>query len=238
MSNDLASLTSALVPEGANLSALAKSKFGDDKSFAAVASGGFLPRVQLCGSNSTLAKKSKIQQGRFCVTNAKDAILNDLTDSFTCLPLSWRPKAMRFAGSDTKAFYNPGAQAFKSIEAEARAKVQGSLFGPEFLVYIPDCNVLATFFFMNPTMRRVAGDMKGQIGKVATVRSTLIETDKFAWHGPVITACSTPPTLPEGEAFIELQDRIKAEVDKFNNPPEEQVEEAPPEEAGTEERAR
>jgi len=218
-SNALASIL------GAETAALVASKYGDEKAFAGVSSGSFLPRVQLCGSNSTLCKKNKIGQGRFCVTNAKDTILHDLSESFACLVISWRPKAMRFAGSDTVAYYNPKSPFFNEVRAEADAKKQGSSYGPEYLVYLPEQKIFATFYFMNPTMRREAPNMQGQVGKVAQVSSVFIEKEKFSWHGPAVTACNTPVSFPTGDELPAFQSELAAQRDRFNTPPEEEVEE-------------
>lgn len=94
-------------------------------------------------------------------------------------------------------------------------------FGPEFLIWIPGANPqsFATFFCGNKTMRREAPNLRGLIGRAATLKVTLIETKKYSWHGPVVVPCSTPFDLPDME-------EIKAQVSRFNNPPEQDVEKA------------
>lgn len=226
-SNNVGANTALANILGADTAFLVESKYGDEKTFAGVSSGTFLPRVQLCGSNSNLCKKQKIGIGRFCVTNAKDVILHDLSDTFNCLVISWRPKAMRFAGSDTVAYYNPKSPFFKEVQTEADAKKQGSSYGPEYLVYLPEQKVFVTFYFMNPTMRREAPNMNGQLGKVAQVRSVFIEKEKFSWHGPAVTGCSTPVSFPSGDELPAFQAELKLQRDRFNTPPEEEVEEVP-----------
>ncbi len=71
------------------------------------------------------------------------------------------------------------------------------------------------------TARREAPQLKGLMGKAATLKAQLIKAKKYAWHGPVVTPCSAPiDPLPQ-------LDLAREEVQKFNNPPENETEAAP-----------
>lgn len=219
----------------------APAKHATEESFKMVAKqGAFLPRLQLCGASSDVCKKMKIGMGRYAIVQGKDTIEVDLTEQFNCIVLAWRPKALRIDGADTKAFYNPGSETFKQVQEESNQKVMGSLYGPEFLVYVPDApenSRFANMFFGNPTMRRQAPFMRSLLGKAATCKVELIEK-KHTWHGPVILGCTSPLNIPasgtpERDALYLM---FKENVDKFNKPPEEEVEAAP--EDGTPARAR
>lgn len=96
---------------------------------------------------------------------------------------------------------------------------------PEFLVYLPNATppTFATLFCGSKTARKEAPNLRGLIGRAATLKVTLIETAKYSWHAMVVVACSSPINLPDME-------EIRAQVSKFNNPPESDVEEVKEEE--------
>lgn len=221
--------------------ALAPSKYADDQTFDVVAKQSvFLPRIQLYGSNSMLVKRGKFAIGHYGLVQSKDNVV-DLTSEFNCLVLAWRPKALRIDGDDTKAWYNPESGNFKSVVEEANKGGQtGNMFGPEFLVYVPDLSEFATFFFGNPTFRRASPQMKALLQKAATIASELIEKKKFSWHGPVITQCTAPLVLPakdspESAAFLA---KLREESTRFGSPPEEEAELAPDAAGSSDNRAR
>lgn len=191
----------------------------DDSAFDAVAKAGdWLPRIQLIGSNSDMAKEGKIQQGAYALITSKESF-DDLTKEFHCLPLAWRPKAMMITGDGIVSVYNPADKTFADIQAKSDEKDSGCMFGPEYLVWVQSVKKFATFYFNSKTMRREAPNLKKLLGGAATVKSRLIKTQKFSWFGPVIVPCSTPFDVPS-------MDEIKAQVEKFNNPPESEVETA------------
>lgn len=200
------------------------SKYGTDESFNAVAKqNAFFSRVQLYGSNSKLVKQNKIQAGHYGLVQDKDNVF-DLTTEFNCFVLGWRPKALRIDGENTKAYYNPKTDVFKAIEADSGTPDSGCMYGPEFMIYIPDRNEFSTFFFGNPTFRRAAPKLRALMKKAATIGSNLIEKGKYMWHGPIITECTAPLNMPEDrEAFVA---QLTKNMESFNNPPESEVEAA------------
>lgn len=212
-----------------------ESKYGDDKTHDMIAgSTGFLPRLQLVAASANLVKKKLAEGGTYVIVQGKDKIIHALGDNVSMLVLGWRPKALRF-GEKTVNYYNPNSPLFKQVETDSTQKDSGCMFGPEYLVYLPDHDVLATFHFNNPTMRQAASPMKQNLGGGVTCRVELIEK-KHSWYAPVITACSTPPNLPtpgtpERAAWNE---RIKLQIEKFNTPKEseEELAEAVPEGSG------
>lgn len=208
-------------PEGALIPVIAN-KY-DDKMFEEVASGGkFLPRLQLYGGNSDLAKEGKIQMGTYGLVTNKDSV-TALGNEVDVLVVGWRPKAIDMSGEDVVACYNPTSLLFKTIEAKAGEKDSNCMFGPEFLVYVPSTKTWATFLMGSKTARREAPQMKVLMGGAATLKVTLIKTQKYSWHASVVTKCSTPFELPPSAEIIE-------KATAFNNPPEvekELVEETP-----------
>lgn len=207
-------MTDSLIPAGE----LSVSKYSD-KDFDAIAKGGnWIPRVQLQSAGSNLVKEDKIKQGYYALLKDKENFL-DLTNSFDCLVISWRPKAMRIDGETVISVQNPQSPEFEKIIAESETPDSGCMYGPEFLLWIKGASQFATFFMSSKTMRREAPNLKTLIGKAATIRSKLIKTQKFSWFGPVVGPCSTPFDIPG-------LDEIKDQAQKFNNPSEKEVETA------------
>lgn len=192
----------------------------DDKSFDALAKAAtWLPRINLQGTGSNMVKEDKIKQGHFALIESKESFA-DLTNSFDCVVISWRPKAMRVDGDQVINVHNPQSPEFEKIVAEADQPDSGCLYGPEFLLWVKGASKFATFFMSSKTLRREAPNLKTLIGKAATVRSKLIKTQKYSWFGCTVTPCSTPFDIPPIA-------EIKEQAAKFANPGEKEVESAP-----------
>jgi hypothetical protein len=209
-----------------NVSEMGVSKYADDKAFESMSSVSFLPRVQLMGSGSNAVKEGKINQGHYALVTGKDK-LDDLTKELPVLVLAWRPKAMEIGAENVISIYNPASAEFKRIAEKSEEPDSGCMYGPEFLLWVPSSRTFATFFMSSKTARREAPQLKGLMGKSALLKSQLIKAKKFAWHGPVVTPCSQPFDMPG-------MDEVKDQVQKFNNPPENETEKAP--EAGDRDR--
>lgn len=205
---------SALVPAELNTQV---AKYADDNTFKDLSTtGGFLPYIQLMGSTSTAVKEDKIGQGHFALMQNKS--ITDLGKAFHCILVSWRPKAMQYQ-PEVVSVFNPQTETFKDFAAKAEAPEtkQGYSFGPEFLVYIPEHGTLATLFLGNPTGRREAPNFKGFMHKACTISSHLIKGKKFTWFGPQVNQCNVElPGVDWGE--------LVEQINKFNNPPESEVE--------------
>lgn len=217
---------------------LQPSKYGTELAHKQVGGSSFLPRLQLLGASTNLCKKGKVPIGTYAVLRGKDVVVHLLGEEVVCLLVSWRPKAIRFgSGNDkTKVLYNPATPDFKKIEVDSTKSDSGCMYGPEYLVYIPTVNEFVTFHFNSATMRVASAGMYPNLGKAVTCKVEFIEKGKHSWHGPVILNCSTPPPLPEDkEAFFATW---KLEMDKFNNPKEEEQLEEATDTGGTESRAR
>lgn len=215
-------MSNELIPVGD----MGVSKYADDTNFAAISSGGFLPRLQLMGSSSNAVKESKIGQGCYALVKGKDQI-EDLTKEVNVIVLAWRPKALEIGTENVLSVYNPKHADFTRIAEKSEEQDSGCMYGPEFLVWVPSAKTFATFFMSSKTSRREAPQLKGLLGKAATLKAQLIKAKKYAWHGPVVTPCSAPLDLPD-------MDKAREEAQKFNNPPENETEAAP--EAGDRDR--
>jgi hypothetical protein len=208
------------------LDQLPVSQYSDDV-FDKVASGsGFLPRLMLYGSNSNLVKEEKVQIGYSLVTG-KDSYTY-LGRECNILPLGWRPKAMEI-GDSVITSHDISSIEFQRIKARAdNEKDSGCMYGPEYLVWIPDLKKFATFLMGSTTSRNESPKLKALLKdkKAATLKTKLYSNKDYKWHGPEVIACSTPFDLPVLEEILEV-------VNTFNNPKESDVEGVDPEQAGT-----
>jgi hypothetical protein len=190
------------------------------------ASTGFLPRIQLFGGSSDAVKEGKINVGRYGLVRGKDQ-LEDLGPEVDVLVCAGRVKALDISTDTPITSYDHKSDLFKDIAAGSAEENSRKMFGPEYLVWVPSCKQLATFFLSSPTARRESGSIHARLRKAATLKAKLIVGKKFKWHGPQIVPCSTPFELPD-------VDFLNEEIAKFVNPKSSEVEIA----STTEERAR
>lgn len=222
MSNELATLNDVQFPMAKHTE--------DEKSWGAVVTAAsYLPYVSLYGGNSNVVKEGKIGIAHYGLCRSKDKI-EDLGKEFDLLALSWRFKAMEITkdgGIITK--YDPKSSAFTSIQERSAIKDSGCMYGIEFMFWVPNlpAQCFATFFCNNKTSRREALNIKpfcpvpGKGPQRGTLKTQYIKTEKFSWHGPVITPCSAEFQLPPIEEML-------VEINKFNNPKESEVEAVAP----------
>lgn len=181
----------------------------------------FLPRVQLMGGTTELAKQGLIGPGRYALIRSKDSF-DDLGQQVVCLPLSMRFKAMRIPGDgNVFSYHNPMTEEFKKVMADSELENSGCMYGLEFLAWFPEQRLFATVYLNSKTNRRQAPAFKAlmQEKKGATLKVEFIKKGKHSWHGMVITQCSTPFELPP------LED-ILLEAERFAKPKDSTVEKA------------
>jgi len=189
----------------------------DDKMFQAATGGGdYLPRLQLMTSASEVCKKGEFPINHFAIV--RDQNYHDVGESLDLLVIAWRPKAMEM-DEEVITSFDPTTELFQDIQARSSQADSGCMFGPEFLCYAPDHDVYTTFFMGSKSLRREAPNMKARLQKAATLKPKLIETKKYSWYSTIVTACSTPFDVPPNEDIL-------AQVEKFKNPPEPEIEKA------------
>lgn len=209
----------------------------DDKAWGdVVTAASFLPYISLYGGNSNACKEGKIGVGRYGLVRQKDKI-EDLTSEFDVLAIGWRFKAMQIDGGAIISQYNPKSESFLTIKEKSEIKDSGCMYGIEFLFWVPNlpARCFATFYCNSKTSRREAQNIRpfcpvgaDQIKGTeahgplpATLKTQLIKTEKYMWHGPVATQCSTEFNLPTVEEIME-------QATKFANPKESEVEAVKP----------
>lgn len=206
------------------------SAFSDN--FGAVAGVGvsFLPYLQLFSSGSDAVKEGKIGVAHYGYIEGKEKTITDLGKALLVVPLSYRTKAMKTKNTpDGKplAFHNHKSKEFLEIRAIADDKNQkdsGCLYGPEFLLWLPEQQKYVTFFMGSPTARNAAVPIHallprpGVLPKAGILTGVLIDNGTHKWHGPSI-ALSTQSWTPPGEDLATV-------VTDFLNPRDSAVVEA------------
>jgi len=181
------------------------------QSFESVVAGAdYLPRFQLFSSKSDACAEGKIVGGHYGLV--KDDIITDLGAEISVLVVSWRAKAVQTGGEALIIDYDHNSAMFNDIKTRSGEQDSGCMYGPEFLLWLPELGTFATYHMNSKTARREAKKLGPLLGGAVTLKCRLIETARFKWHGPVVLPCSTPMTAPP-------EDVMRAEWTKFQNPP-------------------
>lgn len=180
-------------------------------------SSDFLPQVRVYGSESTIVKRGQFPMGHFGLYFSSERIV-DLGTQFDCIVVAYRPRTSIVSGEQPVSFYDVNSKEFNEMKDRALSREQGYLAGLEYLVWLPEVKKFGLFFMGNPTLRRESANVQANVGKAITLRIKLIETKQYTWHGAQAFTCN-------GDA-MELPDmeKLKAEVEKFKNPPSSAVE--------------
>lgn len=205
----------------------AQSKFSDDM-FGGISGKrfGFLPRLQLFTSNSEQCKQAKIPVAHYGIIKGKDELI-PLGPNVIAIPIAWRAKAMFVKVKPPVAYHNAKSEEFQKIKRAADADSNsGNMYGPEYLMWIPQ-HGFVTFFFGSKTARNEAPAMKALLPtaaggnfRTAALSSTFIRTDEYSWHGPKVSPSSQSIDEPD-------RDALDATLLEFLNPQDSVVEEAP-----------
>ena len=215
-----------VVTKPGDMIAAGGSKYATDGTLATVTTAGdYLPYIQLMGSSSDLVKQSKFPMGHFAMMKGKDVI--DLGDNLDVVILGWRPKAMEFASDGLVVAYNPENPEFIRIRDAALNGKRGFAFGAEYLVYMPDFDVVACYLLGNKSGRLESPNMIACFDQqretneyvVVEVKSDLAKNKKGdTWHVPCVA--------PSESALTKMiqPDALAPILEKFNNPKESEVE--------------
>lgn len=200
-------------------------------------SNSFLPRLQLNSSNTKIVQEGKSAPGIFCLVHTKEKWL-DLGKEVVFLAISVRPKALQMPDQGNPvSYYDPKSEDFQKVcAAAAKGGMNGNMFGPEFLIWVPAASTFATFFHASETLRRVAPSIvqlmrsdknvptSRAVPAVVRGKMKFIDPPKssYSWWGCVYESESSPiPPFPEG-----FKENLIKELDKFNHPPKSEVEQA------------
>jgi hypothetical protein len=200
-------------------------KYADKNALAQVTKvGDYLPYLGILQATSSEVKEHGLPMGEFVFCKSKQK--TPIGKSMIAMILSWRPKAMQYQPK-VLSYYDPNSDAFKKIEADSAFPNSNKGFGPEFLLWLPDIEggTFASFFFGNPTGRVEAPNLIAAFDKGILpfrLTSELIKDTKKnnSWFGPRYHAYELAITNHPSK------DELLKVVDKFNNPPVTEAEEA------------
>lgn len=185
-----------------------------DESLKEAMKSNFLPRLQLVSKMSKYAEfEPGIKTNNFGLIVSDDDY-KDVGSVVDCMVLSWRSKALDSAAG--LSYYDHKSQEF--IEVEQRARMESNskcMFGSEYLLYLPEENALATFFFGSKSLRFEIKKIHRlyDAGQPVTFFGKRIETKNGdIYHSASVKASASPINPPEN------MEEIKKEIEKFNNP--------------------
>lgn len=171
----------------------------------------YLPRLKLCTSQSGECQRGKAGIGHYVLIKSREEIL-DIGNDIDIIIIAGRSKAFQLGDPPIQSF-DPECDLFQDIKEESAKKDSDAMYGPEFLVYIPEHQVFATFFLCNPTGRVFAPDMAARLKESANLTSHLIESKKYKWHGPQIGDCGAPLEVPDQDEINNLATKFLTEKD-------------------------
>jgi hypothetical protein len=194
----------------------------DDKAFAAmVSSNKWLPRVQLMTGTSEKCKAGEFPVNHYALVTGQ--VHTDLGAEVDVLVVDMRFKAVHF-GEQILTTYDVNSAEAKDIMSKADIQDSGCMFGPEFLIYIPSQKKFALLHCNGKSSRKEAPAIRDMLCKAGTLMPKKCQNAKYTWFSIQIKPCNVPFDLP-------TEDQVNEEVQRFRNPPKDEVELAP-EEAG------
>jgi hypothetical protein len=205
----------SIIPAGAVDKSI--SRFSEEEFGAVNTSSAFLPRLQLMGSSSAPCKEGKMQVGVWALVSGQN--MTDIGKSLTVAVIAWRPKAldMRDREKIVSCFdvKHPKFAEIKNVADNApQGTLSGCMYGPEFLIWLPEQKTFATYMASNASAQQEAPNIKKLMEKLATFNITFVPSKKFGgWHAPKVQPCSTPLSEPINP------EQLKKEYEKFVNPP-------------------
>jgi hypothetical protein len=182
--------------------------------------GKYLSRLQLMTSNSAVCKEGKFAVNHYAVI--RDQNFLDAGTEVTVLVIAWRPKAIEM-GAEVISVFDPNHAEFKRIQEASGEKDSQCMFGPEFLLWLPEQDQFVTFFMGSKSARREAPNLRAyeRMQTGAVLKAKKITTPKYTWFAPIVERCTVPFDLPEAKdiaeqynTFIKPEARIIEKVDE------------------------
>lgn len=183
-------------------------------ALSVMSASDFFPRLQLIQpASKAIGRKQVKSAGVYSLTKGKDEV-EDLGDTVNIVVCAVRAKALRTKGM-LMSIFDPKDDEFAKIKNESRVKNSGCMWGPEFLLYLPDYDggegLFATFFMSSPTQRRSSKSVNARIRNKATLTSKFIEDEEHGWYATECNDCVEAfANMPSAEDFAE-------QIKKFND---------------------
>jgi hypothetical protein len=160
----------------------------------------YFPRVSISSANSKTFTEFNVPLGHWALTNRESV---DLGPEIDALVIAVRGKAMRFGSMVIN--YEPDSETFKQIMAESTVKDSGSVYGPEYLLYLAGQS-FATYFCSSVSARNESPEIRKHMYKAVTLKSRLI-TKPYRYFVPIASECPTFSEIPEPEAINDAYER-------------------------------
>lgn len=172
----------------------------DNSALKVAQATDFLPRLQLYGAKSGACGEGRIPIGHYGLASGDD--IDDLGDEVQILVCAARPKALDLSSETVTSYFKEDSPEFQDIRERSAVKDSGCMYGPEYLVFVPEAPNLdgppgrfATFFLGSKTMRREAKAVHARLRKAGLLTAVFIKKPKYSWHGPKcepIESCALP----------------------------------------------
>ena len=199
-------------------------KYGNEAFNATSQASNYLPRLQLLIGSSKKCKAGDFPVNHFALIRGTN--YTDMGGKLDVLLICWRPKALEI-GDENITVYDmklddstppkPTGEYARIANRSDNEKDSGCMYGPEFLVWVPQIKEFATFFMGSVSGRLEAENFISKLRQPITLASDERKTKKYSWFTSIALDCSTPFEAPSMEA-------IKDVANRFNNPPESYVE--------------
>jgi len=174
----------------------------DDDDFDSLSSGGGLPRMSLYTSNSQEVKDGEFPTNTYGLKVGE--LLHDLGKNVDVVICAYRLTALQVSDDGFCSSHDAKSPLFKDIMhiADTQGYGSGTIYGQEFLVWVPQHKTFATIMCGSKTARNMASGIKSLVGEVATMGSKKMENKKYSWFGMTCTASNAVITeTPEEEAY-------------------------------------
>jgi hypothetical protein len=182
-------------------------KYDDDIFDEVSSSAKYLPRLQLCTARTDVVTDGLINPNHYGLVKDKNNV-EDLGEELDVLVLAWRPKALEM-GEEVLAVFDVSNPEFQRIRELSGESDSGCMFGPEFLVWIPENQSFATLFMGSASARREAKNVKALMGKAATLTSQKVENKKYKWQAVLCKPLTTPiAPIPEAKDLTPVLKRF------------------------------
>lgn len=191
-----------------------------DELVGELSKGGvnYLPRISLVQGISELATSRKALQGNFAVVVSKTDV-RDIGEQFIGIALVSRVKAITYESTPPLSYFKPGTPGFDDVKAKALENVKNYAVGYEYLIWMPDLNMFATYHLGTQTSRPETKNLMPLLGKLAKFKSEAVKGKKGSFYVPRIGASNDPV------AALPPQEMVDFEVQRFMNPKDSEVEE-------------
>ncbi len=197
----------------------------NEEAIANVIDSGFerIPYIKLVTPQSTALIARGFPANNYGLFAGEDEP-DVLGPNVSVLPLHCKPMALDTSEPEsTYVIFDTSNPHFERIVSESNkpGDTQNYMHGVNFMIWLPEQEKLVTMFFGTKSARRVAPTMKAQLRKMATLGSKLIETAKYSWYVPKVTASDA--SMPEldmariseaVQTFVDAPDWVPGQVDE------------------------